>query len=124
MCGSRAYDDKEYLWSHLSALHDLEAVDVVIEGEAPGADTLARQWADSMGIPVEKYPAQWDKYGKAAGPIRNTQMLVEGKPDLVFAFSKDLASSLGTANMVSQAKRSAVTTATFTGGSSLVAGRM
>lgn len=77
---------------------------VVIEGEALGADTLAREAAEYFGIEVERYPANWTLYGRAAGPIRNNQMLTEGKPDLVVAFHHDIEHSKGTKNMVKQAK--------------------
>lgn len=40
-----------------------------------------------------RFPAKWNEHGKAAGPIRNQQMLTEGKPDVVFAFHDDIASS-------------------------------
>lgn len=78
----------------------------IIEGEARGADTLAKQWAEERYLPVEKYPANWDTHGKAAGPIRNKQMLTEGKPDLVIAFLAP--NSRGTANMISQAEKAGV----------------
>lgn len=77
--------------------------DLVIEGEAPGADTLAREAAEYFGIPVLAFPANWQKYGRAAGPIRNTEMLNEGKPDMVVAFHNDYLHSKGTKNMVEQA---------------------
>lgn len=51
-------------------------------------------------IPCLNYPANWSKYKKKAGPIRNQQMLDEGKPDLVVAFS----GGTGTADMVHRAK--------------------
>ncbi len=41
---------------------------------AKGADELGRAWALSLGIPLKKFYADWDKYGKRAGPIRNKQM--------------------------------------------------
>jgi hypothetical protein len=46
----------------------------VISGKARGADTLGERWAREHNIPVLSYPAEWDKYGKGAGPIRNRQM--------------------------------------------------
>jgi hypothetical protein len=46
----------------------------VVCGMAKGADTLGRMWAEFNGIPVKKFPADWNKYGKAAGPIRNGEM--------------------------------------------------
>ena len=52
---------------------------------------------------VLAFPADWDKYHKAAGHIRNQQMLTEGKPTLVLAFHHDLARSKGTKDMVRRA---------------------
>ena len=46
----------------------------VICGGAPGVDTLGEKWAEANGVPVDKYPAAWATYGKAAGPLRNAQM--------------------------------------------------
>lgn len=83
----------------------------VIEGGAPGADTLAREWALANNILVEEYKAEWGKYGKAAGPIRNKRMLDEGKPDVVVGFTnKDLSESRGTANMIKQAVEADIVT--------------
>lgn len=81
---------------------------VVIEGEAKGADIAARDWVwedeprtyCGCEVQLERYPANWDKFHKAAGPIRNKQMLDEGKPDIVLAFHDDLENSRGTGNMV------------------------
>lgn len=79
-------------------------VSVVVSGMAPGADTHAAQWAGSRGIPVAEFPADWDTHGKAAGPIRNKQMLVEGCPERLIAF----AGGKGTENMVQQALNAGV----------------
>lgn len=100
-CGDRE-------WANYKAVADVMAdlvPDVVIEGEARGADSMARDAAEYFGIPVERYPAQWNTYGRAAGPIRNKQMLDEGKPDLVVAFHNNIEASKGTKNMVEQAKK-------------------
>lgn len=43
-------------------------------GAAPGIDTLGEKWAAEQGLPVTRFPADWDKYGRAAGPIRNGEM--------------------------------------------------
>lgn len=79
----------------------------LIEGEARGADTVARLWAEKsveIGRKVElmAYPAQWDRHGRAAGPIRNQQMLQEGKPDFCVGVSRDWAKSRGTKDMISR----------------------
>lgn len=81
----------------------LGAADTIIHGAARGADSLADFIGHNLGCRVEPFPAQWEKYHRAAGPIRNTQMLVEGKPDRVLAFHRDIAHSKGTADMVKQA---------------------
>lgn len=106
VCGHREFDDWKLLTEILNPYltfktkndHDF----VIIEGEAKGADFLARVWAKYNEVTYEAYPADWKTYGKGAGPIRNKQMLTEGKPDLVIAFlTKD---SIGTKNMIKQSK--------------------
>ena len=86
VCGGRAYDDRDALFAALDRLHSERGIAVLIAGGAQGADTLAVEWAQARGIRTEVYMAEWDKYGRAAGPIRNKQMLDEGLPDLVIAF--------------------------------------
>jgi hypothetical protein len=71
----------------------------VIEGEARGADRLGASAARGLGLNVEPYPAEWDQYGRAAGHIRNQQMLDTGV-DLCLAFHDRLDESKGTADMV------------------------
>ena len=72
----------------------------VIHGGAKGADSAAGEWAKSEGAKVTVYPADWKAHGKAAGPIRNRQMLDDGKPDVVVA----LPGGRGTADMIQQAE--------------------
>lgn len=65
------------------------APDVVIHGGATGADSLAGRWALDNAVEQSVFSvskADWDKHGKAAGPLRNARMLAEGKPNLVVAF--------------------------------------
>ena len=100
--GDRNWTDRESIRSWLSKLQD-QGYDTLIEGEARGADTIARQEAESMGYTIERYPAQWTSYGKAAGVKRNQQMIDEGKPDLVLWFHHDLKNSKGTRDMVNRA---------------------
>ena len=78
--------------------------DVVIHGKARGVDTAAMLAAKSIGVMHCPFPADWKKHGRAAGPIRNKQMLTEGKPDVVVAFP----GGRGTANMVQQAQKAGV----------------
>jgi hypothetical protein len=85
--GSRLWTDERAINQQIRLTrHELE---VVIEGEAPGADTLARQAAERYGVPVLRFPADWKTHGRAAGPIRNERMLREGRPTAVVAFTDD-----------------------------------
>jgi hypothetical protein len=59
---------------------------LIIHGSAKGADTLADKWAKANKIDIISFPADWNSYGKAAGSLRNLQMLEEGQPDLVIGF--------------------------------------
>lgn len=115
VCGDRNWTHRAFLFLMLDREHENQPVSVLIEGEAPGADTLSRQWAESRGVPVEPYPAEWRKFGRAAGPIRNKQMLDEGQPDAVVAFHPALSESKGTRNMVSQAMKRDIPVTVYTG---------
>jgi hypothetical protein len=48
---------------------------VVLSGTARGVDLLGERWAKTNGVPIERYPANWDKYGNRAGMIRNAEMV-------------------------------------------------
>jgi hypothetical protein len=85
VCGGRSFDDAALLNRTLDELHAQTPVTFLINGGQRGADTLAQQWANANHIQSVAYPPEWRRYHRAAGPIRNTQMLRE-KPDLVVAF--------------------------------------
>ena len=72
---------------------------LIVQGEARGADTYADVCAQLMGFQGEGYPANWNEYGRAAGPIRNQAMLDTGI-DYWIAFHTDLSNSRGTRDMV------------------------
>jgi hypothetical protein len=109
ICGDRNWTDREAIRAWLCKLQD-EGYNVLIEGGANGADRIAEQEARLVGgFEVLEFPADWGKFGRAAGPIRNKQMLTEGKPELVIAFHPDLNNSKGTKNMVTQATKAGVT---------------
>ena len=77
---------------------------LIIAGGAEGADKAAEIYANHANIECNIYPANWKKYKNAAGPIRNRQMLFEGKPDIVIA----LPGGRGTKNMITQAEDNGV----------------
>jgi hypothetical protein len=74
----------------------------VIEGECKGLDVMARDVAEARGIPVTQVPADWNAYGKAAGPMRNRKMLEMG-PEMLLAFHNHFKRSVGTKDCVTQA---------------------
>ncbi len=104
VCGGRDYADLEAVKETLYELHDRTPIAALVQGGAPGADALARLWAWANQVPLHTFAADWKAHGKAAGPIRNQQMLDEGKPDLVVAFP----GGKGTADMVRRAKAAGV----------------
>lgn len=78
-------EDRKHMLNIISDLNE-EYDMTIIQGEAKGADILGKACAELLNIPVESFPADWDRYGKRAGFIRNSEMLTKGKPDLVIAF--------------------------------------
>lgn len=113
ICGDRNWDDYVAVRDTLKVFKETSEVSCVIEGEAYGADSHGRAAAEELGIPVEPYPADWKKYGKGAGPIRNQQMLDEGKPDLVLAFHDKLQESKGTKDMVLRSQKAGIKTINY-----------
>lgn len=104
VCGGRLFDDYGYVFASLTRAHKQFGFSVLIQGGARGADTFARNWAYTSKVPQLEFPADWDTHGKSAGPIRNQQMIREGKPDLVIAFP----GGNGTANMIQQARAAGI----------------
>lgn len=104
VCGSRNWSNFEAILSHLAALSPSK----VIHGGCTGADELSDKAARQLGFEVQVFKADWKRFGRAAGPLRNKRMLDEGKPDLVLAFHSDLENSRGTLDMVRRAKSSGI----------------
>jgi hypothetical protein len=102
VCGSRTFNDYEKMKEVLDEIEITE----IIEGEARGADKLSRDWALENNVPARRFPADWKLHGKRAGPIRNSQMLKEGKPEMVVAFRGP--NSRGTQNMIDQATKAGI----------------
>lgn len=103
VCGDRHWFDEALIEEEIRKA----APDLVIHGAARGADYLAGKVARRLGIKVEEFRANWDKYGKAAGPIRNQEMLDalldyrNGNACVsALAFHSDIESSKGTKDMI------------------------
>lgn len=109
VCGGRWWTNVAAIRREILKIRDDPSVkDLhVIHGGAKGADSIAGELAIELGIPCESFPADWTKYGKGAGPVRNQQML-DKKPDLVLAFHENIASSRGTRDMITRARSAGV----------------
>ena len=127
VCGSRDWANGDLIWATLDGWsltsaraggdHSGRKVRnlIIIEGGQrkwdkegrfwKGADFHAGRWAKFFAAEHESYPADWSNHGKAAGPMRNQQMLEVCKPELVLAFTNDLSKSKGTRDMVLRAQK-------------------
>lgn len=109
VCGSRNWDNKEVIRRELEKRFDYDNTLVtVIHGCARGADTYAGKVAKEHDIEVKEYPADWQGDGLAAGYRRNQRMLDEGRPTLVLAFTRNMAQSKGTKDMVERAQAAGI----------------
>lgn len=73
----------------------------VVSGNARGVDRLGEWWAVRNNIPIKNFPADWEKYGKSAGHIRNKAM-ADYADGLILVWDGD---SKGSASMLNEAKR-------------------
>ena len=105
--GSRNWTDEKKIERAIQAstLGRSKSRTVVVHGAAKGADRIAGAIAEEMGLHVEAYPADWDMYGKSAGPIRNQQM-VELGADVCLAFP--LGESRGTRHCMQAAEKAGI----------------
>lgn len=108
VCGGADFNDFHFLRNKLDDLFVNYKNIKLISGHARGADTLAELYAAEKEIPIQVFPAEWGKYGKAAGPIRNKAMLEYAKEanPVVVAFWD--GKSRGTGNMLKLAKDNGV----------------
>lgn len=116
VCGDREWSDAAFIRRVLEELYEAclkvnESL-TVINGECRGADRIAGEWglekrAQGWRVEVLGFP-YIRELGRAGGPVRNKQMLVKGKPDLVVAFHDAITHSKGTVNMMEQAEKAGV----------------
>lgn len=107
VCGSRHWADYSAIIEAIGHLDPLPSL--IIHGGATGADTLAGEAAQRLGVPVQVFRADWIMHGRQAGFLRNVEMLREGRPEIVLAFAAPcLAESRGTAHMVKLARRAGI----------------
>lgn len=95
--GSRGFSD----YKLLSETLDKIKITLIVSGSAKGADTLGEQYAKENNIPTKIFPPDWEKYGKMAGFLRNTDIINEA--ELVVAFWDNI--SKGTLDSINKAKK-------------------
>lgn len=106
VAGSRSITDRALVFQKVEALTRrlwLSCGFEIVSGLAAGPDTLAIEWAEWAGFAgsVVRFPAQWDRYGRAAGMVRNQQMAWYGTHLIAFWDGQ----SPGTKHMIETAKR-------------------
>lgn len=101
IAGGRDFNDYQLLLDSVCPIlkgdHNIE----IVSGCANGADKLGERFAESFGLTVIKFPANWNKHGRAAGPIRNLEMAKYADELIVFWDGK----SSGTKNMINTATK-------------------
>jgi len=99
IAGSRTIEDYELLSKIIKESNF--KIDLIVSGGAKGVDELGERYAREHAIPLKLFPADWDKYGKSAGMIRNQQM-VDYADSLIAIWD---GKSKGTAHTINQAKK-------------------
>lgn len=80
--GSRDFYNYEFLKTTLEPYKD--KITLVVSGAARGADKLGEQWANENKIQTLIFPADWDKFGKRAGFIRNEDIIKNAECVIAF----------------------------------------
>ena len=110
ICGGVVFNDETLFTETLDSVIDKENT-IIVSGGAKGADSLAEKYAAANGIEIKVFPAEWNKYGRSAGPIRNKKMLDYISDDagsLVIAFWN--GKSRGTKNTIENAQKMKIAT--------------
>jgi len=101
IAGGRDFNDSQLLLNSMWPLLKGDHVVEIISGGASGADKLGECFAKSYDLPITRFPADWSKHGKSAGPIRNLQMAEYADELVAFWDGK----SRGTKNMIDTATK-------------------
>jgi hypothetical protein len=101
IAGGRDFTDYELLKEKCDKILSSQKEIKIVSGNAQGADYLGERYAKERGYNLILFPADWKKYGKAAGPIRNTQMAENSDSLIAFWDGK----SRGTKHMINTATK-------------------
>lgn len=100
IAGCRHFQNYNFVKFYLDfILKNLDNV-IIFSGGATGIDFLGERYAKENNLPIKKFPALWNKYGNAAGPIRNQEMAEEATHLIAFLS----INSKGTKDMLKRAK--------------------
>ena len=109
IAGTRDFNDYAFLKKNvdyfLQGINPNNEKIEIVSGNARGADKLGERYAKEHNLPVKLFPANWDKYGKRAGYLRNQEMA--NYSDVLIAFSDE--KSKGTKHMIDIAKKQDLT---------------
>ncbi len=99
--GNRDYHNYEMIKEKVDYIRGQMVITEIVSGGAPGVDALAKRYATENKLQYTEFPADWEKYGKAAGPLRNTQIVEYS--DFVIAFPQ--GKSPGTRDTIAKAEK-------------------
>lgn len=114
--GDREWNDVEVV---VNVLQRLPPDSTIVHGACRGADITCKLVAEELGFRTISYPANWELYRRAAGIIRNQQMIdcehrSEEHIDACIAFHNNIATSRGTNDMIFRATKASIPTTLFT----------
>lgn len=98
IAGTRTFDDYVFLCGECQRILHGKTITAILSGAAKGADQIGERYARRCGFPVVQFAPDWDRHGKAAGPMRNRRMAAEADEAIVFWDGK----SRGAKNMINE----------------------
>lgn len=106
IAGGRDFSDHVLAYEQIhQCVHSIDDEVTIVSGGAKGADAMGETYAHLYELPLIRYPAKWDEHGRAAGPIRNSEMSEIGTDLLAFWDER----SRGTKDMITKAKSKGLT---------------
>lgn len=103
--GGRAFTDEAFINRSLNDFHERVGIKAMFQGGATGVDSICSSWAWERGIPMFECRANWKKFPKSAGPIRNHWMKLFSGASHLLAFP----GKRGTAHMVAACEKHGMT---------------
>lgn len=104
IAGGRNFNDYAYFVASIETVINKDDGVEIISGHASGVDSFAEQYAKENGIALKVFPADWKAYGRAAGPIRNRQMLDYARTSDALLIALWDGKSKGTKNIIDKAR--------------------